>query len=329
MSYSQKNNLNKALKIVRHPIFISHYNNKNKKNNKNRIIKTSEYSKTTDAVVKKPSILKYIKNNEISSAIKKKNGFNQTSKSSFVDQNQSINERTISSNFNFYSSNYNKLDKENQVYIHFNNSILNKNYCNIKSNSFKLTKVKNQYLKLKNVYNPHINYSEVVNDRKHILQTFLSQTKNNFNNNYSLIYSNPDEHKRNYISECFNTIKQNNKNNIDKGNLIQTLAENAIYNKTIDKLFIQNKKLKFNKKNNNICISIPSSFDIRNFTTKNGKFKIKTLNVADEIMREYADPLSVKKKKRITQSALFLNIDNKKNNFFRTIQKKRGEYQNY
>jgi len=168
-----------------------------------------------------------------------------------------------------------------------------------------------------------------VNDRKHILQTFLSQTKNNFNNNYSLIYSNPDEHKRNYISECFNTIKQNNKNNIDKGNLIQTLAENAIYNKTIDKLFIQNKKLKFNKKNNNICISIPSSFDIRNFTTKNGKFKIKTLNVADEIMREYADPLSVKKKKRITQSALFLNIDNKKNNFFRTIQKKRGEYQNY
>ena len=154
----------------------------------------------------------------------------------------------ISSNFNFYSSNYNKLDKENQVYIHFNNSILNKNYCNIKSNSFKLTKVKNQYLKLKNVYNPHINYSEVVNDRKHILQTFLSQTKNNFNNNYSLIYSNPDEHKRNYISECFNTIKQNNKNNIDKGNLIQTLAENAIYNKTIDKLFIQNKKLKFNKK---------------------------------------------------------------------------------
>ena len=101
MSNSQKNNLNKALKIVRHPIFISHYNNKNKKNNKNRIIKTSEYSKTTDAVVKKPSILKYIKNNEISSAIKKKNGFNQTSKSSFVDQNQSINERTISSNFNF------------------------------------------------------------------------------------------------------------------------------------------------------------------------------------------------------------------------------------
>jgi len=74
MSNSQKNNLNKALKIVRHPIFISHYNNKNKKNNKNRIIKTSEYSKTTDAVVKKPSILKYIKNNEISSAIKKKNG---------------------------------------------------------------------------------------------------------------------------------------------------------------------------------------------------------------------------------------------------------------
>ena len=39
MSYSQKNNLNKALKIVRHPIFISHYNNKTKKTIKIELLK--------------------------------------------------------------------------------------------------------------------------------------------------------------------------------------------------------------------------------------------------------------------------------------------------
>ena len=66
-------------------------------------------------------------------------------------------------------------------------------------------------MRLNNIYDPHTNYSEIVSDRKHIINVFQSQTKNNFNNNYYLIYSVPGKHKKNYISKCFESIKNNNK----------------------------------------------------------------------------------------------------------------------
>ena len=300
MSNSQKNNfknLDKAIKIIRHPIFISHHN----QNKKNKSIKTSEFSKTVDEEMQKPAILKFINNNEISKAIQTKNGFNQTNTSIFIEHNKINNNiNRILPNLKPISSIYtnNTDNKESHKFISFNNSFLNKNYNSIKSNSMNLTKVKNQYLRLKNIYNPHINYSEIVKERKDIIQVFLSQTKNNFNNNYYLIYSNPNKFKRNYISKVFTSIKKNKKKNIDKGNSIKKLAEKEIYNKTIDKLFNEDKKTQTNI-NNNISISIPSSFELNNFVNKTGKFKIKTLNVADDIVREYSDPIIVKKKKRV------------------------------
>ena len=295
-------------KIIRHPILEVHHKNINES------IKTSSYHYKTYNLSKKPIILNFIKNNAISKAIQKKNGFNQTSKSTFVEENLIINQTRKTNNLNkmIFDNNY-IFNKENKAVL-FNNSLLNQKYYRIRHNQFSnLTKVKDQYLKLNNIYNPHKNYSEVVNDRKHILKAFLSQTKNNFNNNYYLIYSDPDKHKRNYISKCFESIKNINKKNVDKGNSIESLAEKEIYSKSKAKMFDSSKR--FNKKNN-INITIPSSFDINIFVPKSQKFKIQTLNYADDIMREYSDPFKVKKKRRLVQSALFKKGVGGKTNIF-------------
>ena len=304
-----QNKITNTIAIIKRPFFDVH------RKNLNESIKTSNYQKTAYDNYKRPVILKYIKNNAISKAIQKKNSFNQTSKSTFVEENLIYNKFKKGPKLTSLTFDNSKYDKENQASIKFNNSLLNQKYHNIKEGQFNLTKVKNQYLKLSNVYNPHKNYSEIVNDRKHIIKVFLSQTKNNFNNNYYLIYSNPDKHKRNYISKCFETIKNNSRKNIDRENSIKALAEKEIYKRHTGKIFNVTKK--FNKKNN-ICIEIPSSFDINHFLPKSNKFKIQTLNVADNILKECADPFKIKKKKRIAQSALFKKWEGKTYNFFKT-----------
>ena len=306
---SLQNKVTNTITIIKHPIFDVHHKNLNES------IKTSNYQKTANDNYKRPVILKYIKNNAISKAIQKKNSFNQTLKSTFLEENLILNKFKKAPNLTSLTFDNYKNDKENQASIQFNNSLLNQKYHNIKEGQLNFTKVRNQYLKLSGVYNPHKNYSEIVNDRKHIIRVFLSQTKNNFNNNYYLIYSNPDKHKRNYISKCFETIKNNSKKNIDRENSIKALVEKEIYNKRTGKIFNVTKK--FNKRNN-ICIEIPSSFNINHFLPKSSKFKIQTLNAADNILKEYADPFKIKKKKRIAQSALFKKFEEKSHNFFKT-----------
>ena len=264
---------------------------------------------------KKPVILKSIKNNAISKAIQKKNGSNQTSKLTFVEENLIHNKIKKIPNLNSITFDSYKYNKGNHASIFFNNSLLNQKYHKIREGQPSLIKVKKQYLKLNSVYNPHKNYSEVVYDRKHIIRVFLSQTKNNFNNNYYLIYSDPDKQKRNCISNSFKAIKNNIRKNIDNENSIKALAEKEIYNKTNRKIFNDTKK--YNKKNN-IYIEIPSSFDLNNFLPKSNKFKIQTLNIADNILKEFSDPFKLKKKRGLVQSALFKKGEGKTYNFFKT-----------
>ena len=311
MSKRNHKKLIDSIKIIKYPIFGVHQKNIKES------IKTSNYQYKTVDIPKKPVILKFIKNNVISKAIQKKNAFNQTSKSTFVDENlinNSIKKRVNLTSLTF--DNYNKDNKQNKAYLLFNNPLLNQKYHNVKNNQFNnLAKVKDHYLKLNGIYNPHKNYSEIVSDRKKIIKVFLAQTKNNFNNNYYLIYSNPDKQKRNYISQCFETIKNNNKKNIDKENSIKSLAEKEIYNKSKDKLFKSSKRI--NKKSM-IRISIPSSFDIDNFVSKNHKFKIQTLNFADDILKEYGQPIKEENKRRLIKSAFFKKAESKSHNFFKT-----------
>ena len=303
------NKNNNTIQIIKHPIF------RLKQKDFNESIKTNRDHKTVNNQSFKPVILRFFKNNEISKAIEKKNSFNQT-RQTIVAKN--INHKQFRKNHNLISYTYDKYryNKNKKANIFFNNSLLNEKYQNIREDQINFTKVRNQYLRLNNVYNPHKNYSEIVTDRKHIIKVLLSQTKNNFNNNYYLIYSDPDRHKRNYISKCFEEIKKNNRKNIDKENSIKALAEKEIYSKSTGKIFNVTKK--FNKKNN-ICIEIPSSFEINNFLPKSIKFKIQTLNIADNILKEYADPFLIKnKKKRLAQSALFKKEEKKSYNFFKT-----------
>ena len=132
-----------------------------------------------------------------------------------------------------------------------------------------------------------------------------------------MVYYSPNKHKRNYISKCFENIKNINGKNIDGKNSIKTLAEKVIFQNIKPKPF---KEKKINKKKS-IHISIPSSFDID--IPKSSKFKIQTLNIADNILREYEDPLKIKKKKRLVQST-FQHNENIKINFFRTLSKNKN-----
>ena len=174
----------------------------------NDSIKTNNYHKTLYNHNFKPVVLKLNKNNEINKTLERKNSFNQISNQIIVAINLKYKQFKKPQNLNPHTFDNYWLNKAKKASIIFNNSLLNEKYHKIKENQLNYTKVRNQYLRLNNVFNPHKNYSEVVTDRKHIIKAFLSQTKTNFNNNYYLIYSDPDRHKRNYISKCFDEIKK-------------------------------------------------------------------------------------------------------------------------
>ena len=312
MSKKTINKDNNAINIIKHPLLNIY------KKNINESFKTTSNNHSMNKKIKKPIILKFIKNNLISKAIEKKHGLNQTSRSTYVEENLIINEQKKLKYLKTNSYNNKKSNKNMQPISLFNNALLNHKYNNnINQHLNKLTKVKDQYLRLNNVYSPNIDYSEVVHDKKQIIETLQEQTKTNFNNNYYLVYYSPNKHKRNYISKCFENIKNINGKNIDGKNSIKTLAEKVIFQNIKPKLF---KEKKINKKKS-IHISIPSSFDID--IPKSSKFKIQTLNIADNILREYEDPLKIKKKKRLVQST-FLQNDNIKINFFRTLSKNKN-----
>ena len=158
----------------------------------NDSIKTNNYHKTLYNHNFKPVVLKLNKNNEINKTLERKNSFNQISNQIIVAKNLKYKQFKKPQNLNPHTFDNYWLNKAKKASIIFNNSLLNEKYHKIKENQLNYTKVRNQYLRLNNVFNPHKNYSEVVTDRKHIIKAFLSQTKTNFNNNYYLIYSDPD-----------------------------------------------------------------------------------------------------------------------------------------
>ena len=305
MSKKANIKVNNTFTKIKHPILnIS-------KINKDISFKASKYNQTEINNIKKPLILQLIKNNFISKAIEKKNELNQTSKSNFANDNSIFNHKR---NINYSNSKsfHNRIYNKNvQPFSLFNNYMLNDKYKNMNQNLNNLTKVKDQYLRLNSIYSPNKNYSEIVMDKRHIIEVFKEQTKTNFNNNYNLIYSSPNKHKRIEISKCFDRIKNKNKKNIDGNNFIKKLAEKEIFqNKKPTIVKVANN---FNKKNLN-HVTIPSSFDIK--IPKSNKFKIQTLNFVDDISREYSDPFKIKKKKRLAQSTFLKNVNGKQIIFF-------------
>ena len=235
-----------------------------------------------------------------------------SSKSTMPIGKRSINKyinNTYKSNSLLYTENRvnkhygeNKENKQNQVNLIFNNSVLYNYYNN------QMSKVNTQFLKLKNAYNPHHNYYKIVEDEKTIINELLSQTNNNFNNMYKIIYSNPDSKKREDILKIFNNIRGNKNKNIDRKSQIKVIAMKE-FNKD-NKMNITDYK---NKKNiSNKAIKFPTAFNMKAFVSQKDKIKIKTMKMIDEIS------------KNNNCTTLYLAnqfIHKDRNNFFKTIPK--------
>lgn len=246
------------------------------------------------------------------------NKINKISRSTLATE-----KKTINKFYNYFEynniilNNDNKENKQNQVNLFFNNSFLNNCYNN------KRAKVNDYYVKLNEFYNPNHNYYRIVKDEKNIIKELISQTKNNFNNNYKLIYVNPDSIKRNNILRFFNSIRENKTKNIDKRNSIEFIAI-----KEFDKYFNSN-----TIKNENKVISLnkhiifPSSFNMNTFVNKNEKIKLKTVKITDEISKQNFK--TIETKTNVYNSALYPNRILKKINgeFFKTLPKK-NKYDN-
>ena len=221
--------------------------------------------------------------------------------------------------YNFLLSNDNKENKQNQVNLIFNNSVLNNYYNKQKS------KMNTHFIKLKKIYNPHNDYYRIVKSEKNIISELVSQTNNNFNNNYKIIYSNHDSKKRNYILRCFNNIRENKSKNIDNKNSIKSIALKELYKKNNNRFNNKVAKVDSNKH-----IKFPDTFNMKDFIYKTDKMKIKTMKMVDEMSKNSSISISSKSKERILKSALYGNKLHKKDNnvFFKTIPKNKRTKKN-
>ena len=221
--------------------------------------------------------------------------------------------------YNFLLSNDNKENKQNQVNLIFNNSVLNNYYNKQKS------KMNTHFIKLKKIYNPHNDYYRIVKSEKNIISELVSQTNNNFNNNYKIIYSNHDSKKRNYILRCFNNIRENKSKNIDNKNSIKSIALKELYKKNNNRFYNKVAKVDSNKH-----IKFPDTFNMKDFIYKTDKMKIKTMKMVDEMSKNSSISISSKSKERILKSALYGNKLHKKENnvFFKTIPKNKRTKKN-
>ena len=234
--------------------------------------------------------------------------FSYSTKSTWACEKRAINR------FNDYYFSYIKdkkknkenASKENQVTLFFNNSFLNNYYNNINISRIKINK---NCLQLKDEYNPTHDYYKIAKNEKSLLNAFMSQTKNNFNNSYKIIYSSPDSRKRKYILKCFDSIKKNKNKNIDAKNSIKNIAMKEIFKNTnkIIKKKKNNHKKNASAKNNPVLI-IPSSINMKPFFTRSNKMNIQTMKLADNISKEILE--------RPVKSAF-----NRNNHFFKTVPK--------
>ena len=240
--------------------------------------------------------------------------FNYSTKSTWACEKRSINR--LNDYFSYIKDkkkNKENVSKENQVTLFFNNSFLNNYYKNINITRIKINK---NCLQLNDEYNPNHDYYKVVKNEKGLLNAFMSQTKNNFNNSYKIIYSSPDSRKRKYILNCFNSIKKNKNKNIDTKNSIKNIAMKEIFKNT-NKLI---KKKKINHKStsakNNPVLIIPSSINMTSFFTRSNKMNIKTMKLADNMSKEISYKILENNKDRPIKSAFYRN-----NHFFKTLPK--------
>ena len=244
--------------------------------------------------------------------IKLKNKVNQYSQYNLTNDKNKIKKNNIQNNNNTSLLNKdkdNKNNKQNQADLIFENPVLYNYYY--KNN----TRANNYYISLNKIYNPYKSNYKIVKNKKNIIRAFSSQTKNNFNNKYKIIYSNPDVQKRNYVLQCFDSIRKNKTKNINnKNSVIRILLKELNKNNKI--MSQENMKVNNNK---NFCFS--DSFNMKIFRHKAHNIKLKTMKSMDDITYKNCPSNNIEKTrdKRI-HSVLFKNKSHE-NIFFRTLQK--------
>lgn len=293
----------------------SNYANLSTNSNESMIIKTNNnyYNKSSILNIRKNNSFNIYKSKNRVQSAQLQNKSNQISKSTLTIEKKAINKFYNYFYYNnFLNNNDNKENKQNQVSLVFNNSILNNYYKN------KTTKLNNYFLKLTKFHNPHHNYFRIVKDEKNIIKELISQTKNNFNNNYKIIYANPDSKKRNYILKGFNKIKENKTKNIDSKNSIEIIATKALFKLYKKNYKDENKKISINKH-----IIFPSSFNMKTFVNKREKIKLRTMKITNEISQQNFKTIQVKNKEEMCESVLYRNqlIKNNGDDFFKTLPK--------
>ena len=291
--------------------------------NDSMIIRTNNntYNRPILSNVKKSNFLNF---NQITQDSRNRDKISIYSKSAWT-----IEKNNIKKYKNYFSNNIllknknNKIkeNKENQVTLIFNNSILNNYYSNININNFNKNKlnspkIKKYILNLDEAYSPNKDYFRIIKSKKGLVNEFISQTKNNFYNNYKIIYSNADSKKRNYILNCFNSIRENKKKNIDNKNSIKYISAKEIYKN--NKMSLTNRKTDRDK----IKKDLLSTINIDTLFVKNNKMKIKTMKLIDDISKDNFN-IEYKKQQRI-KTPYYRNED-----IFKTLPKyKRSNYNN-
>ena len=316
---TKKTKLIKSIKTINiNHKFPTNFGNLSTNSNETIIIKTNNnYNKSSILYPRNKNSLNYFKPKPRHQSAQINNRFNRISRSTLANE-----KKTISKFYNYFnyntiiSSNDNKENKQNQVNLIFNNSLLNNCYKNMNA------KVNNYFIKLNKLYNPNHNYFQIIKDEKNIIKELISQTKNNFNNNYKLKYVNPDSIKRNHILKFFNSIRANKTKNIDKRNSIEIIAVKEFYKYCNNIIKNENKVISLNKH-----IAFPSSFNMKTFVNKNDKIKLKTVKIIDEISKQNCK--TIDSKTNIYNSTLYKNRLTKKinGNFFKTLPKK-NKYDN-
>ena len=270
------------------------------------IIKTHNniynYNRSSIINIKNNNNVSIIKPSQRIRSANQNNKFNKSSKSSFTIDKKTINKFNNYFNYNYLLNSDNKENKQNQVNFMFNNSFLNNCYNN------KLTKVNNYFLKINKIYNPHHNYFRIVKNEQNIINEFISQTKNNFNNNYKILYYNSDYKKRNTILKCFNTIKEKKSKSIDGKNSFENIIIKELSKNNNINIFNNKKKIINIKKH----LIFPSSFNIKDFICKSEKMKLKTIKMIDELSQ-----------------TKFKTILNKNEIIFKTLPKTRNNNDTY
>ena len=165
-----------------------------------------------------------------------------------------------------------KENKENQVSL-FTNSLIREKEKKYRLNSCKSKKY-DLYLKC-NIQNKA--YHKIVNSKKELFNSLLSQTNSNFNNKYNILYAVPNFNQKLKIKKLFDSIKKyQNKFNFSD------YLEKGINNRCLSsKIIKENNRLNLSKINNGndlsqILLHNKQSDYLKNIFHKNNLIKIKT-----------------------------------------------------